>query len=277
MSGVGLMSTTSAHLSYVEVCQLAQNVARNAGLAVFPCSARKTPTRPERDGGHGYKDASTDPEVIAWLWRHWPGPLIGVATGTISDIWVLDLDVKHDAARAWWLIHGPRMPQTRCQRTFSGGVHFYLLDAPCIGCSNGRGNLLGVDVRGDGGYAIHWFAAGLPCLDNSPPAPWPDWLTEAVFPPKPKRLEQHHHIGSRNTDKIAGILRKVAEAPYGNRNTMLNWAAYRMGERVVAGAIVRGEAEMLLTRASVAAGMVSAQERVEAARTIASGLNGAGA
>jgi hypothetical protein len=257
-----------------DVCRLAQNLARNCGYACFPVSEQEAPTRPERDGGHGYKDASKDPDEIAWLWQHWPGPLIGIATGAVSNVVLLDLDVKHDAARAWWQRHGPRMPPTRTYRSRSAGVHFHLRYVPGIGCNNGRDDLLGVDVKGDGGYLIFWFAAGLPCLDHTPPAPWPGWLTEAAFPPPKPAIEQRPYTGPRNTDAaIAGIVRKVAETPEGNRNPVLNWGAFVMGRRVRAGEIGRHEAETLLAEAARAAGL----EKAEAARTIRSGLKGAGA
>ena len=58
------------------------------GLAVFPLKARsKTPwTR------HGCLDATTDLETIAGWWDGWPDSNIGVATGSKSGIWVLDID-----------------------------------------------------------------------------------------------------------------------------------------------------------------------------------------
>jgi Bifunctional DNA primase/polymerase, N-terminal len=269
-----MVAPVSAAPDVREVCQLAQNLARNCGYACFPCSENKTPTRPKSQGGSGWKDGSTDPERIAWLWQRWPGPLIGVATGPASGLDVVDLDVKHDPARAWWQTYGERMPQTRRQRTRSGGVHFYLLDAPNIGCSVGRGDLLGVDIRGNGGYIIHWFSAGLPCLDHSPPAPWPAWLSQAVLPPPPKPIRARVNTPARNVGAaIAGILRTVSSAPEGQRNATLNWAAYRMGERVITGQIGRGEAETLLAGAAASAGL----PKMEADRTIASGFKGAGA
>src|SRR5271166_1504736 len=76
------------------VVRLATNLARNCGYRVFPCSTDKKPTLkgwPER--------ASTDAAMIERLWREHPGPLIGIVCGERSGVDVLDLDVKHDAAR----------------------------------------------------------------------------------------------------------------------------------------------------------------------------------
>src|SRR5262245_2554003 len=62
------------------------------GLPVFPCKrADKSPlTR------HGFNDASTDPEQIREWWTQWPNAMIGMPTGAVSGIDVLDLDVKPD-------------------------------------------------------------------------------------------------------------------------------------------------------------------------------------
>jgi hypothetical protein len=156
-----------------EVAALARNLARNCGFAVFPCHGDKSSATP-----YGFKDATAD--AITALWRRYPGPLIGIATGEISGIDALDLDVKHDAARAWWLAHRVQMPPTRTFRTRSGGVHFYFRHAPDVRNSAGK-IALGVDVRGSGGFVISWFAAGLPCLNHVPPVPWPEWLLQLIM------------------------------------------------------------------------------------------------
>jgi hypothetical protein len=46
-------------LPIADVAQIAQNLARNCGYTVFPCSADKTPAWPKPLGGSGFKDAST--------------------------------------------------------------------------------------------------------------------------------------------------------------------------------------------------------------------------
>ena len=251
-----------------DACRLAQNLARNRGFPVFPCGDDKRPLLkawPER--------ASTDPDVIAKLWRDHPGSLIGVVTGEASGIDVLDLDVKHDAARAWFAENRHRLPPTRTFRTRSGGAH--LVHQHAAGVKNSAGKITeGVDVRGGGGFVVWWFAAGFECLDHSPPAPWPAWLRNLVLPPPPKPAQRHPYAAPSNTDAaIAGILRAVSGASEGQRNATLNWAAYRMGERVLAGEIGRGEAEALLAGAAAAARLSA----TEASLTIHSGLKGAGA
>jgi hypothetical protein len=278
-------------MKHEDICTMAQALARNCGFAVFPCGDDKRPTRPcpkGEEGEHGFKDASKDPDEIGWLWRNWPGPLIGVATGKVSNRIVLDLDVEHDTARAWWHIFGRSLLPTTVLRTRRGGIHLHFLATAEVG-SITHGNkrtgappdpLRGVDVRGEGGFAIFWFAAGLPMLNSAPPAPWPDWLSKALFPPPappPPRPKVTGDPRRYSEAGIGAILRKIAETPEGNRNAMLNWGAWCLGRRVVEGELGRLEAETLLANAARDAGFVSAADIKASARTIQSGLKAAGA
>jgi hypothetical protein len=54
----------------------------------FPCRADKSPACP-----HGFRDASRDPAAILQLWHRFPGPLIGIATGAVSGVWVVDVSM----------------------------------------------------------------------------------------------------------------------------------------------------------------------------------------
>ncbi len=99
----------------------ARNLAKDRGWAVFPCRMPdKTPATP-----NGFKDAVRDPAAVEALWRSFPGDLVGVATGEASRITGLDVDIKHNEARAWWLRNRHRIPRTKTFRTLSGGAHFY--------------------------------------------------------------------------------------------------------------------------------------------------------
>jgi hypothetical protein len=263
-----------------EVCRLAQNLAR-CGYAVLPCKfiklpdgkVKKVPARPKRDGGRGYLDATKDPDEIAWLWRNWAGPLVGVRTGPTSNVVLLDVDVKHDEARAWFHTNRPRLPETRTFRSYSGGIHLHYLDAPGIRCSTEK-PVLGIDVRGEGGLLIHWFAFGLPCLDHRPPQPWPEWLTTMIWPPKvelsPAMLRR---IEAHPDRTIERILARLAGTREGGRNAELNKAAWAIGKRVQAGVLKRADAEARLEQAALTAGMKHAEDGI--AGTIKSGLEAA--
>ena len=259
-------------MSTSEVAQLAMNLARNLRWPVFPCGwESKAPTRPKSQGGNGFLDATRDSAEIERLWRRWYGGLIGIATGEVSGIDVLDIDVKHEIATKWWTVASKRIPPTRTYRTRSGGHHVYFRHAP--GICNTQGKLAhGVDSRGDGGYAIAWFAAGFECLDHAPIAPWPAWLRDCLLW-QPPRIERRPYVTSPDhADKaISGIIRHVATAREGERNKSLFWAGCRLRERVEAGQLSQHEATALLANAARSVGL----QDIEAQRTVSSAWSAA--
>lgn len=237
-------------MSADDVCRLAQNLARNCGYAVFPVSESKRPTRPKSEGGTGCKDASSDPDFIAWMWDRWPGPLIGIATGEASGISVVDVDPKHEAAVEWWRRWCRLLLPTRCFQTRSGGGHLYFRHAP--GVRNSQGTLCrGVDTRGEGGYVVSWFAAGFGCFDHSPPAPWPTWLLKELTRQAPSAAQSVVALRSESNRSIAGVVRRVAVAVEGERNAVLFWAACCCAER----GLRRADIEALLAPAAAGTGL----------------------
>jgi hypothetical protein len=178
-----------------DVITVAENLANNCGFGVFPCLANKRPACT-----HGFKDAVTDPVQVRPLWLRHPGPLIGVACGDASGISILDIDIKSDSARAWWLQNQHRIPETRTYRTRGGGLHCVFQHTS--GIRNIQGEPIpGVDVRGEGGYFGFWFAAGHECLDHSVPAPWPVWLSQFFWPPKPALHRYTHRASTALSDR----------------------------------------------------------------------------
>jgi hypothetical protein len=168
------MSAAPSHdPTYTEVCCLALNLARNCGYAVLPCSADAQPLIPVRN-------ASTLPLAISNAWLRYPGPLIGVATGAVSGVWALEISGE---ASSWWRDNHRRLLPTRCYQTPENGVHCYYRDG-CGIVSRANRITPGVNTRGDGDFIVHWFAAGLHCHDPSPPAPWPQWLRDALGTPE---------------------------------------------------------------------------------------------
>jgi hypothetical protein len=269
------------HHDPAEVCRLAQNLARTRGWAVFPMrlfvdngKARKLPARPKREGGSGCHDETTDPEQIAWLWANWPGDLVGVGTGPPSGIVLLDIDKRHDTALAWYHTNKARLPQTLTYRTYSGGLHKVFAD-PGIGCADGR-PVTGIDVKGKGGAMVAWFCFGLPCVDPSPIAPWPAWLTPVIWPPKPPPSPLREAKFSAHPEQsIERALGRIAGAPNGIRNRKLYDGAFHLGTHVAAGRISRSEAERRLEAAAHAAGMTEKEDGITL--TIKSGLDGGAA
>jgi hypothetical protein len=99
---------------------------------------------------HGFKDALKDAAVICAWWQQWPNANIGIATGAVSNLVVIDLD--SEAAHAAF-----QLPHTATVRTGRpGGAHRWFrppADGGPVPCSSKR---LGpdIDVRGERGYVI---------------------------------------------------------------------------------------------------------------------------
>jgi len=101
--------------------------------------------------GHGFHDATTDPERIAKWWRKHPGHNIGLATGHRFD--VIDIDPKNNGNAAFMvLLESGRLPDCHgVAVTRSGGLHLYVKP------KGGRcrpGIRQGIDYKALGGYVV---------------------------------------------------------------------------------------------------------------------------
>ncbi len=149
------------------------------GFSVFPCgNGGERHKRPLVKGG--FKSATTDRAQIEAWWRKFPHALIGMPTGDITGIGVLDLDKKGSkdgyAAVPDWESLSPAIA-----RTGSGGAHLYFRADEALRSTTGAN---GVDVRGNGGYAI------------VPPSAGYTWLKTgdlAALPPFPLGLRPSTH------------------------------------------------------------------------------------
>jgi hypothetical protein len=249
------------------------------GYAAFPCRPNKRPACP-----HGFHDATSDAAELRALWQRYPGVLVGVATGPASQIAALDIDAKHPEVRQWWEVHRSRLPPTRAHRTRSGGLHLIFGHYDSLKCSAGK-IARGIDVRAEGGYLIWWPAAGLPVLSDPPIAPWPDDLIEALAAPahtapKPtlpalKRLPPRMRGDLRPTlHRALGITRTVADAPEGERNRVLYWAACRVRDMIRAGELDRPAGVQVINTLFAAAVRAGLPAR-EAERTMRSAMRAA--
>lgn len=232
------------------------------GLPCFPCGVIKKPTTPG-----GFKDATCDPEALSELWAKYPGPLIGVPTGEISGLDVLDVDPRH-GGDSWLAEHNHRLPSTRVHRTRSGGLHLLFQHQQGMRCSAGR-IAPGVDVRATGGYIIWWPAAGLPVHSNKPVAAWPAWLsTQLVRRPRP----QNRRVIVPDQYILKRLVRLIVGAREGERNGLTYWAACRAGEMVASGLLAEDIAAAVIAEAATRAGL----PRAEAERTARNGIRTTG-
>jgi putative DNA primase/helicase len=186
------------------------------GIPIFPCGEDKRPLTP-----HGFKDATADPDIVHTWWTQWGDALIGVPTG--DKFVVVDADLQHEDALAWLEDNRSRLPLTRTHCTRSGGRHWLFAPNDKIKCSASK---LGphVDTRGQGGYIIWWPAHGLEVLHAKMLAPVPEWMLEAFKPAPvthlPAPVVTSPEFARR---KVNGIIRTIATARVGERNTVGFW------------------------------------------------------
>jgi hypothetical protein len=227
-----------------------QLIAR--GVAVFPCDADKRPlTR------NGFKDAFTDPETVKFCWGKNPNALIGVPTG--NKFVVVDLDLQHPEAQQWYA--EAKLPLTRTHLTRSGGRHLLFKPNDQVGCSAGK-IWPHIDTRGTGGYIIWWPGEGLDVLHGNVLADVPDWIIKQLNPPEPVYSPPLAPLSDDHLNrKIDGIIGTIANAREGERNSVLNWGAYRLAELVQQNLVARSYAVDLAIEAGRQAGLPVAEAR----------------
>jgi hypothetical protein len=160
-------------------------------------------------------------EARGWL-RASPEAGVGIVTGAISGLVVVDIDVRHggDAALDHLEHEHGRLPITVECRTGGGGRHLYFTH-PGVLIRNRVGLAPGVDVRGDGGYVVappSLHASGLryAWVEGRAPgsaaiAPLPDWV-----------LRQTVEEPARRGHPIAYWRRLVSDGvPAGERNNTI--------------------------------------------------------
>lgn len=202
------------------------------GWAVFPlhgaaegaCSCGRTDC--DRTAKHprtpnGLKDATKDEATIRKWWAEWPDANIGIATGAVSGLVVLDVDGEEGRAT----VKGLELPISPLAET-GRGRHVYFAHPGKPVQNQQKGGWFsrkypGLDIRGDGGYVVappsvhatgrtySWHPELGP---GTPLAAWPDWLLadrdarKGPAPPLPEKIQK----GKRQPHllSLAGSMRR---------------------------------------------------------------------
>ena len=146
------------------------------------------PLVPWRDYQH---ERPTRHDIERWF-EQWPDANIGIVTGQISNLVVLDIDPRHggDESLADLTRRFDSLPPTLTARTGGGGRHFYFAaPADPIPIRSRVGLAPGVDVRAEGGMvvappSIHPSGqryGWIPGKDaNTDLAPLPSWVVRLI-------------------------------------------------------------------------------------------------
>lgn len=103
---------------------------------------------------HGAKDATTGEPMIRQWWSRWPGANVGIATGWVSGLVVVDVDPRNGGDNSLLALerqHG-KLPQTVEALTGGGGRHILFVHPG--GRIKNSPVAPGVDLKADGGYIV---------------------------------------------------------------------------------------------------------------------------
>ncbi|WP_203332627.1 bifunctional DNA primase/polymerase [Planococcus beigongshangi] len=206
-SSVSKNNTTDNSLDRTKMLRAALAYAQRLNWKVFPvhyiengrCSCGKSKCtnpgkHPQWAAGlieDGVKSATSEEKKIRQFWGKWPKASIGIATGSASGIWVLDVDLKDngpDSLEELINSYG-ELPETVEAITGGGGTHYFFKHVP--GIQNQTSQIgKGLDVRGEGGYVLgspsghisgknyEWELSGHPLEKSVQEAP--EWLIALI-------------------------------------------------------------------------------------------------
>lgn len=263
------------------------------GLAVFParpdakCSYKSAEYSAGRKWG-----ATRDPAEIRDDFTRWPKARIGIVTGAISGIIVVETDtmeghgVDGATALASLELSYDALPETLTGISPSGSVHRYFrhpgagIKIKTTASEIGRG----IDVRADGGTivappSINPDGSAYRWIDKTPITAMPGWLIELTREkPRPaSTISQRAVAGIRRPSNGYGMAAAEGEiaalinAAHGGRNHALNRASFNLHQLVAGGELDRAAVERRLIEACVANGLVADDGLPSVMATIESG------
>jgi len=162
------------------------------GWSVLPL--RERDKRPLVSWEHLQSEPPTEHELAEWF-RRWPDANVGIVTGEISNLVVLDIDPKHGGDTTLERLERRFRPLSATVEAVTGGGGRHLYFAHPGGLTRNRAGLAqGIDLRGDGGYAVappsihpsgrpyEWVLGHGP--DDITLAPLPRWLLVPIRGPR---------------------------------------------------------------------------------------------
>jgi putative DNA primase/helicase len=256
------------------------------GVTVFPmASAVKKSLKSAKFSNGSPWGATRGPEEVRRDFTKWDGCRIGVPTGAINRIVVIETDTEsgHGVDGAAALVgleakHGA-LPDTRHAISPSGSIHRYFRHpGDGIKIRTTASELgVGIDVRGDGGCilappSVNPDGRRYRWLNQLPLAPMPAWLIELTRE-KPLTISQraiaaikqplgHGHLNrssASNAYAAAALeyeISALASAAPGGRNHALNRASFSLHQLVAGGELDGGEVDRQLLEAATANGLV---------------------
>jgi len=161
-------------------------------------------------------DAHPTREAVSAWWQRWPDANIGVLTGKLAGLVVLDIDPRHGGeASLEELIekHGA-LPDGPVCITGSGGQHYYY-QWPSELDLRSRPILPGIDIKAARGYVVappSMHASGRPYTWEASAEPW-----DTTIPPCPAHIIQSFQVVSA----LSSSIYVVDDEPFDIQRVML--------------------------------------------------------
>lgn len=239
MEQTGVLRSVSAIADRGSTLAAAAHELGRASVPVFPCS----PGGKQPMTAHGFHDATTDLRQIDAWWGQAPAANIGVPTGGLSGVVVVDVDVGSTAdgyqafnrAHELGLVSGWEF----LVQSPSGGLHAYFPATQDSEQRSWQAARAGIDFRGDGGYIIvppsrrmidgHQRAYRLELIGSGPTRTLNAGRLRDFLDPRPPPQQRASQQTQRDLD-TSRLASWVAQRQEGERNAGLFWAACRLVE-----------------------------------------------
>jgi hypothetical protein len=253
------------------------------GWHVFPLAPRsKVPCK----GSGGHLDATTNPATLRRWFAHAFPYNVGIRTGLISGLLMLDADGQEGVENLERLqAEHSRLPATLMSQSSRGPHLWFKLTVPAPKSESKLAPK--IDVRADDSYAVappsvHPSGAVYRWLNKLPPAPAPDWLIElavrrpiVVLPPQ-RSTPPIITSASSAAYGCAALEREIERlvlASSGTHNAMLNCASFRLYQLVAGSELDPDIAQQRLIAGAQANGLIAENGLDAVLRTIRSGAN----
>ena len=180
------------------------------GWAVLPLKGKIPLTE------HGVNDASSDLDTITSWWEKWPDANVGVATGTASGIFVVDIDPRNGGDTSWSALMQmhPDFEPIMWARTGGGGTHvlFRMPEGRL------RGKLMpGIDIKSNGGYIVV-----APSIHPETGQPY-EWAEMGQLPAAPPWLLDMVRRPERPVREVTGGVDPNDDRPGSRFNAEATW------------------------------------------------------
>lgn len=155
---------------------------------------------------HGVRDASNNVDQIQAWWFDTPTANIGIATGPLSKISVVDVDPRNGG---WESLPALNLPETATAQTGSKGLHYYYR---CEQTFRNRTLAKGIDFKSDGGYVVappsnHLEGTYQWIIDQPVLTELPDFLARESSGKIEVRDDGSYHVEPDQKEHIAALIR----------------------------------------------------------------------